>query len=100
MIHKRVTEVVYAAIDEINRQRPVSDQLIKSENTLLTGSDAALDSLGLITFILSVEQKIQEHFHQPISLSDENIIQSNNGPLMSIGSLITYIAGEIGVKSG
>jgi len=96
MIQKQVTDLVYTVIDEINRQRPATDKLVKSQKTLLTGSDAALDSLGLITFILSVEQKIQEQFNLQISLSNENIIQSNNGPLRSVGSLIKYITEKIG----
>ena len=91
-----ITELVRAALDELNRQRPSNDQLPTDENTPLSGPGAKLDSLGLITLIVSLEEKISSRFGVTVSLSDAALMQTDNSPLATVGSLIRFLENELG----
>lgn len=68
-----ITTAVHAAIDDINGQRSESEQLIKSESTVLSGAGAVLDSLGLVTLIVAVEEQVQSGCGAKISLNDDGL---------------------------
>ena len=45
---KRVVQVIYAAVDQINGQLPKGERLEKCMDTPLFGGESKLDSLGLV----------------------------------------------------
>jgi len=86
-----VIEILYEVVDKLNRQLTKHDQLEKSTETILSGEGGQLDSLGIINFIIAVEQKLEDRFHIEITLTDEKIITAMDGPLHTIGTLADYI---------
>ncbi len=99
-INEKTTDLVYAAIDDLNRQRDPSQLIEKSLDTVLTGSSSKLDSLGLVTFIVSVEEKIDEIFNRLITLTNFDFIQNSNDESLTVGSLIGYITKKIDNNDG
>ena len=90
--HERILEAVYCAIDEVNQQLAEERRIDKSANTVLLGESGNLDSLKLISLIVTVEQEVEKAFHVTINLTDhEDAIFEKNGPFHTIATLVRYI---------
>ncbi len=101
MIDKdKIVSALYEAIDEINEFRPQGQRLEKALDTRLFGAGGVLDSIGLVSFIVAVEQRIAEVFGTSITLADERALSQRNSPFRSIGSLADYISKLLGEVSG
>jgi acyl carrier protein len=57
----------------------------------LFGANAKLDSLGLVTLLLDIEQEINDQFDALISLVDERAMSQTKSPFRTIGTLTDYI---------
>ena len=55
------------------------------------GSDGFLDSLGLVTLLVNIEQKIEASFNMTITIADEKAMSLRRSPFKSIGSLVQYL---------
>ncbi len=82
---------IFIAIDDINQLRASDKQIAKSKETVLFGAFGSLDSLGLVSLIVSVEEQIQEIFGVPIVLADERAMSQQRSPFRSVESLADYI---------
>ena len=89
---KKIIQVIFDAVDELNEQYPEKQGLIKSIDTVLFGETGTLDSLGLVNLIVTTEQKIEEEFGILVSLADERAMSQKYSPFRTIGSLGDYIA--------
>lgn len=92
MEDERIREAIYRAVDETNEQLPKGRQLEKSPESVLFGKGGQLDSLGLVGFIVEVEQKIEEEFGVSITLADERAMSQKNSPFLTLGALARYVS--------
>ena len=90
--HERILQAIYSAVDETNEQLPQGKTLVKSPETILFGKSGRLDSLGLVSFIVAVEQNIQDEFGTEITLADERAMSQQHSPFRSIGALSDYVS--------
>jgi acyl carrier protein len=69
-------------------------------DTPLFGRNGILDSLGLVTLVVGVEQAIEDTFDACVGLADERAMSQTRSPYRTIGSLAEYaerlIDGELG----
>jgi acyl carrier protein len=61
-----------------------------SRETILLGGSGILDSLGLVSLIISVEQGIEDALGISISLADEKAMSQSRSPYRTVGSLAEY----------
>lgn len=59
-------------------------------DTGLFGKDGVLDSMGLVSLIIAVEQAIEDHYGTSVSLADERALSQTSGPYRTISSLAEY----------
>lgn len=104
---EKVLKCLYAAIDEANQDRLDLPPLEKSPDTRISGTgadgtdiDEGLDSLGLINFLVAVEEEVEREFDIAITLSDDEILSREPSPLGSVGSLEEYIEELLGERQG
>jgi acyl carrier protein len=90
--HERILQAIYNAIDEINEQLPKGKALDKSLETVLFGKSGQLDSLGLVSLIVAVEQNIEDDFGVSITLADERAMSQQNSPFKTVTTLSDYVA--------
>ncbi len=88
----RVLKAVLQAVDELNQQLSEEQQLDKSSATVLFGHDGKLDSLGLVNFVIMAEEFLEEEFHIPINISQEEALFQADSPLETIQSFADYVA--------
>ena len=87
-----MVQAIFDAIDEINQQLPGKEHLEKSNDTILFGRSGKLDSLGLVSLIVAVEERVEEEYGVAISIADERAMSQENSPFKSIGTLADYIS--------
>lgn len=75
------------------------DELSISEDlnaeTRLFGKEGALDSMGLVTLIIAVEQAIEDRFETTIALADEKALSQARSPYRSVTTLAEYAADQV-----
>lgn len=69
-----------------------------TENTVLFGKDGVLDSMGLVTLIIAVEQAIEDKFDQSVGLADEKAMSQARSPYRSVETLSQYAASALEQK--
>ena len=91
MNRELVLQWIYAVIDELNEQLDHKQRLDKSPDTVIIGQGGKLDSLGLINFIVGLEQKVQEQAGVEITLADRMLDTTQDNPLRTVESLAAHI---------
>tara|TARA_X000000368_G_scaffold419094_2_gene422432 strand:+ start:2182 stop:2490 length:309 start_codon:yes stop_codon:yes gene_type:complete len=89
---ERIQKCIFNSIDEWNKKSKDEYRLNKSDSTVLMGENSKLDSLGIVNFIVSVEENIEDEFDQSILLADEKAMSSEESPFSNVKSLSKYIA--------
>jgi D-alanine--poly(phosphoribitol) ligase subunit 2 len=89
---ERILQAIYRAVDATNEERPKGKGLEKSPQTALFGKGGQLDSLGLVSFIVEVEQQVEEELGVAITLADERAMSQEKSPFMTIQSLADYVS--------
>lgn len=86
---EKVTNLLYEAIKEFNSEN--SYNLNQSLETVLFGEKSPLDSLGLVNFIVAVEEKIEDDLDLTLTLADEKAMSERNSPFRTIQAFRDYI---------
>jgi len=85
-------DIVFPAIDERNRVFAQEGEPIKkAPDALIFGKGGPLDSLGLVNFILIVEEKIAEKTGVPVVLADARAVSLAHSPFRDVSLLTSYI---------
>lgn len=87
----RVQKTIFAALDDVNGLLLPAQRLPKSVDTLLTGNDSVLDSLGLVNLIVATERKVEEEFGAGITLVTQESMSLSESPFQSVGTLAEYV---------
>ena len=88
--------VIHDSIDELNEMFALPDALGKSPETVLYGSGAVLDSLGLVNFVSILEEKCESDLGLSVSIMDSSDSGGDADPLRSIGALTDYLVSLAG----
>ena len=86
-----ILNIIYSSIDEINLD--LDEKVEKNEAEELFTTNSKLDSMGLVSLIVTVEEKIQQHFGVDITLADDKAMSQTRSPFRTIESLTHYIEG-------
>jgi acyl carrier protein len=88
---ENIIAAIYRAVDWINGELPPDRQLIKAPETRLLGSQSALDSMHLVSLIITIEREVEDAFGVGLTLVDERALSMKESPFRSIRSLADYI---------
>ena len=88
---QKITNLVFSVIDEINKESSKEVQIIKALDSVIYGSHGELDSLGLVNFVVAVEQKIEDVFGKSINLADDKAMSQKNSPFQTVETFVNYI---------
>ena len=88
---ENIVAAIYRAVDWINGELPPDRQLIKAPETRLLGSQSVLDSMQLVSLIVTIEREVEDAFGVALTLADERALSMKASPFRSIQSLADYI---------
>jgi acyl carrier protein len=83
--------LVYAAVDQLNRQLRKNQRLDKSPTTPLAGAGGGVDSLGVLNLLVVAEERIAKAYGVEIVLADADALAMEPSPFRTLGSLAEHI---------
>ena len=86
-----VINVIIETIEDYNGSLEEDNHLPTDLDKSIYGEDSNLDSLGLVSFIIGLEQNIEDKFDHSVSLADEKAMSQKSNPFNNINSLADYI---------
>jgi hypothetical protein len=86
-----VLGAVYRAVDWINGELPPDRQLTKAPETRLLGSQSVLDSLHLVSLLITIEREVEDIFGVALTLANERALSMKESPFRTVESLASYI---------
>ena len=98
MTDTEIEALVLQAIRQVNLARAEGSQLEVSSAAPIFGPGSALDSLGLVSLLIDIEEALQDRGHD-VSLSDQRAMSQTVSPFRSVPALVTYISQNIGPTS-
>jgi hypothetical protein len=90
MNNPEIQEVVLTAIRNLNLARRAEDQLQETPSALIFGPGSPLDSMGLVSLIIDIEELLFEKGCQ-VTLSDERAVSQSRSPFRDIPTIVSYI---------
>ncbi|MFX0197624.1 MAG: hypothetical protein ACFFCW_16000 [Candidatus Hodarchaeota archaeon] len=89
------TALVMDSLDEVlsvmdDEDRPQITDL--DESTRLIGRKAVLNSLGLVSLIVDIEQRLSDDYEISVTIADERAMSQEKSPFRTIGTLAEYIS--------
>ncbi len=87
----KITAIVVKSIEELNETLDNKVDTNFVENTALYGENGVLDSIALVSLIISVEEKVQDELGVNIILANDQAMSQRNSPFLTIGSLSSYV---------
>jgi acyl carrier protein len=86
----RIFEVILNAIRDSNQLRSPEQQIDEKPNAPLFGDNGKLDSLGLVSLLMDIEELLLENGVE-VSLSSEDAMSQSRSPYRDVQSLVDYI---------
>ena len=91
-MRKEISEIVFKAVDEVNKTLPRDRKVIKSLETVLYGSGGVLDSLGLTVFIVAVEQLVEQEIGCSITITGSSSMSLDGVHFRDLNSFIQFVS--------
>lgn len=86
-----IMPIVLKALRKLNQQLPDERHIKISPDTILFGKEGELDSLGLVTLIILVEEQIADELGVEVTIADEKAMSLRNSPFRSVNTLSDYV---------
>ncbi len=83
--------IVVASIQEVFAQTGDSPPGTLNEDTVLVGKDAVLDSLGVVSLIVEVEQRVEAEHGVSVTLANDKAMSARNSPFRTVGVLADHV---------
>jgi acyl carrier protein len=90
---QKLLDIIITVASELNETLETKIPLELGEKAALYGPDGTLTSLGLVSFIVAVEQALEAEFGLNITLADDKAFSLLKSPFRTIGTLAEYANG-------
>ncbi len=91
----QILDIVLSAIANANQARGPDNQLACDPTARLYGKGSPLDSLGLVSLLIDIEDSLRSSGIE-VSLSDERAMSQTKSPFRSVAALVEYIQELLG----
>ena len=88
---EKISQVVFKSIKKYQEEYDQTIDLSEGEKTRLFGGNGQLDSLGLVSLVVNIEEDIEQELGIILVLADEKALSRRTSPFSRIGNLIDYI---------
>ena len=92
----KIRAAVYRTIDTVNDLLPSGHTLTASDDLVLIGHTAALDSMGFVNFIVALEEQLEGELQRGVNIPDLLAMQNGDGGTpLTVASLITLLSSRV-----
>ncbi|MEO0438167.1 MAG: acyl carrier protein [Pseudomonadota bacterium] len=90
MQREEIQKLVLEGLEMCNHARPDESQIPLESGIELFGENGYLDSMGLVSLLLDIEDALLDAGHE-VALSDDKAMSQKNSPFRSVDTLTDYI---------
>ena len=94
---QQIEVIIVAAIRMINLAREPDHQVAEASTAVLYGTGSSLDSLGLVSLLIEVEEGLRDE-GIVVSLSDERAVSQKRSPFRDVPSLVQFIENSLSTQ--
>ena len=84
--------VVACLADVLADHDEASSEVVVGPTTQLIGRQSVLDSLGLVTLIVEVEDRLRSAHGLSVTLADDRAMSQTRSPFLTVQTLAEYIS--------
>ena len=95
MERKIAYDIVVAGLRAALEQTRATLPADTSDDTVLVGKGAVLDSLGVVSLIVEVEQLVEQQHSVSVTLADDKAMSQKNSPFRTIGALVDHVIAAV-----
>lgn len=88
-IYSKIREIAIQCL--IDENLPVKMPVTEIESVKLLGANALCDSLGLVRYLVSLEERIHAEFGTQIHLMDERAVSQTRSPFRHLAALTDFV---------
>jgi D-alanine--poly(phosphoribitol) ligase subunit 2 len=89
-----ITTLILDTMHQLRNDLELPDMPLTAD-TPLFGQEGVLDSLGLVTLVVAVEQAIEDQYRILVSLADEKALSQKNSPFRTVSTLADYAVQQL-----
>jgi len=89
-LRETLLALIIKAASELNLQLENKIPVERGVDAPLYGQNGVLDSVGLVSLLVAVEQAIEDETGVSITLANERAMSQKRSPFGSIGALVEY----------
>ena len=86
---EKFLEIIYKCAEELNKQLSEEGKITLEESTTLIGENSLLDSLGIVIFMISIEEHIA-NTGMSVNIMDV-LTESDEPPFETIGEMSLWL---------
>ena len=87
----RALDVVVTSLRDVMSQNGDAELASVDENVVLVGKDAVIDSLGVVSLIVEVEQSLETNHDVTVTLANDRAMSERNSPFRTVGVLADHV---------
>ncbi len=88
---EQVVALIVDSLQDLLAMDGTGESDAANEETRLLGRSAVVESMGLVTLIVEVEQRLESDFDAVVVLADDRAMSQSRSPFLSVGTLADYI---------
>jgi acyl carrier protein len=83
-------DIVVESLNEVFAQAGTAPPAAITEDTVLVGNEAVIDSLGVVSLIVEVEQRLEGSHGVSVTLANDKAMSAKNSPFRTVGVLADH----------
>jgi acyl carrier protein len=91
MTREAINQLVLDTFKQVIRDSEKTFAKDPDTNTAIMGTDSPFDSVDLVTFIVALEQALEDDHNISITLADDRALGQAVSPFKNIGTISDYI---------
>ncbi len=84
-------QIVLASLQEVFAQTGTPALESVTDETVLVGNEAVIDSLGVVSLIVEVEQRLELEHGVSVTLANDKAMSARNSPFRTVGVLADHV---------
>lgn len=85
----KIKELIKISLDELKDTNDMDFEL--TEETVLLGENAVMDSFDFVSFVATLEEKIADEFNKSVTLVSEKAFSKKYSPFKTMDRIADYV---------
>jgi acyl carrier protein len=86
-----ILDCVLRSVASLGRELGHTELASPTEETRLFGEKSGLDSMGLVTLIVDLEESVHTRFGKTVVIADERAMSRLNSPFRRVATLVDHL---------